>query len=138
MTAGDATTVIDMLNEVSNRFSVSSTDIASGMTKSSSALSTYGNTMSESISLITAGTEIMTGQASKVSKGLRSIGANIVKLADDTGVLEYSVNGVTKSLSLFDEQGKALSTFDVLSEVAKDWDNMSQAEQSNLALAQAG
>lgn len=80
----------------------------------------------------------MTGQASKVSKGLRSIGANVVKLADDTGVLGYSVNGVAKSLSLFDEQGKALSTFDVLSKVAQDWDKMTQAEQSSLALAQAG
>ena len=80
----------------------------------------------------------MTGQASKVSKGLRSIGANIIKLADDSGVLEYSVNGMTKSLSLFDEQGRALSTFDVLSKVAQDWDKMTQAEQSSLALAQAG
>lgn len=45
---------------------------------------------------------------------------------------------MTKSLSLFDEQGRALSTFDVLSKVAQDWDKMTQAEQSSLALAQAG
>ena len=138
ISAIDAIGIIDKTNEVANRFAVSSTDISTALTKSSSALATYGNTMSESISLVTAGTELMTGQASKVSKGIRSIGANIIKLANDTGVLEYSVNGATKSLSLFDEQGEMLSTFDVLKEVAKDWDNMTTAEQSSLALAQAG
>ena len=69
MTADEATVVIDQINEVSNLFAVSSTDISTALTKSSSALATYGNTMSESISLVTAGSEIMTGQASKVSKG---------------------------------------------------------------------
>lgn len=138
ITATDAIKIIDMTNSVGNKFAVSTTDISTALTKSSSALATYGNTMSESISLTTAGTELMTGQASKVSKGLRSIGANIVKLADDTGVLEYSVGGATKSLSLFNDEGEALSTFDVLSKVAEDWNKMSQAEQSSLALAQAG
>ena len=55
MTADEATIVIDQINEVSNLFAVSSTDISTALTKSSSALATYGNTMSESISLVTAG-----------------------------------------------------------------------------------
>ena len=138
ISAEEAISIIDKTNEVANRFAVSSTDISTALTKSSSALSVYGNDINETIGMVTAGSEVMTGQASKVSKGLRSIGANIVKLAEDTGVLEYSVNGVTKSLSLFDDTGKALSTFDVLSKVAKDWDAMTQAERSSLALAQAG
>ena len=55
ITASDSMTIIDMTNEVANRFAVSSTDISTALTKSSSALSTYGNTMSESIALTTAG-----------------------------------------------------------------------------------
>lgn len=55
ITADEATTIIDQINEVANQFAVSSTDISTALTKSSSALSTYGNTMSESISLVTAG-----------------------------------------------------------------------------------
>lgn len=80
----------------------------------------------------------MTNQASKVSKGLRSIGANIVKMANDSGKLEYTVKGVTKSVSLFNEEGEMLSTFDVLKEVSKNWDEMTKSEQSSLALLQAG
>ena len=55
ITASDSMTIIDMTNEVANRFAVSSTDISTALTKSSSALATYGNTMSESIALTTAG-----------------------------------------------------------------------------------
>ena len=41
------------------------------LTKTSSALAVYGNDINETIGLVTAGTEIMTNQASKVSKGLK-------------------------------------------------------------------
>lgn len=55
ITAEDSESIINRVNEVSNNFAVSSTDISAGLTKSSSALAVYGNTMDESIGLITAG-----------------------------------------------------------------------------------
>lgn len=134
ITADDAISILDKTNEVSNRFAVSSTDISSALTKTSGAMATYGNTIDETIGLTVAGTEILTGQAGKVSRGLRSVGAEIVKLADETGQFSYQVDGATKTLSLFDEQGKMLSTFDVLSKLAEDWNQMTEAEQSNVAL----
>lgn len=134
ITADDAVSILDKTNEVSNRFAVSSTDISSALTKTSGAMATYGNTIDETIGLTVAGTEILTGQAGKVSRGLRSVGAEIVKLADETGQFSYQVDGATKTLSLFDEQGKMLSTFDVLSKLAEDWNQMTEAEQSNVAL----
>ena len=51
ITADDAITIIDRVNEVSNSFSVSSTDISSALTKTSASLATYGNTMDETIGL---------------------------------------------------------------------------------------
>lgn len=135
----DAIGVIDKVNEVSNNFAVSSSDIAEGLTKSSASLATYGNSISETISLVTAGTEIMTNQASRVSRGLVSIGANIVKLANEAGQLEYEIDGVTNSISLFDgATGEMKNTYQVLNEVAQGWENMSRAEQSALALNLAG
>ncbi len=70
--ASNATQVIDKLNAVSNNFSVSSTDIASALTKQSASLAAYGNDLNKSIALVTSGTEIMTGQAGKVSRGLKN------------------------------------------------------------------
>lgn len=55
---------------MSNNFAVSSTDIASALTKQSASLAAYGNDINQAIALVTSGTEIMTGQAGKVARGL--------------------------------------------------------------------
>ena len=47
------------------------------LTKTSAAMKGYGNSYAETIGLITAGTEVMPNQASKVARGWRSIGANM-------------------------------------------------------------
>lgn len=139
LTATDAIDIIDKTNAVSNNFAVSSTDISSALTKSASSLATYGNTIDETIALVTAGTEVMTGQAGKIGRGLRSAGANIVKMATSAGDLTFSINGATKSIDLFDkETGKMKNTYAVLSEVASGWDEMSAAEQAALALQLGG
>ena len=81
----------------------------------------------------------MNGQASRVSRGLVSVGANIIKLANSAGELKYTIDGNTKSISLFDETtGQMKNTYQVLSEIANGWDTMSTAEQSALALSLAG
>ena len=67
----DATSILDKINEVSNSFSVSSTDITSALTKQSASLAAYGNDLNKSIALVTAGTEVMTGQAGKISRGFK-------------------------------------------------------------------
>ena len=53
----------------SNNFAVSSSDLATAIPKVSATLAQAGNSMDETIALITAGTEIMTGQASRVARG---------------------------------------------------------------------
>ena len=49
--ASQATSILDKINEVSNNFAVSSTDITSALTKQSASLAAYGNTLDESIAL---------------------------------------------------------------------------------------
>lgn len=138
LTTSDSTTILDSLNSISNNYAVSSTDIAEGLSKSSASLSAYGNSMSQTMSLVTAGTEIMTGQASRVSRGLVSVGANIIKLANSAGKLDYTVQGATKSIKLFDDAGELKNTYDVLTEISEGWNQMSNAEQSSLAISLAG
>lgn len=132
--ASDAISIIDKLNEVSNNFAVSSSDIASALTTTAAAMATYGNTIDETIALNVAGSEILVNQASKVARGLSSVGAEIVKTANNYGVLEYATKEGTRALELFGETGEMLSTFDVLQEIASDWNNMNDAQQSSIAL----
>lgn len=138
-----AENVIDKINEVSNNFGVSSSDISSALTKTAGAMATYGNTMDETIALVTAGTEVMPNQASKVARGWRTIGANVVKLAEanDTWV---AANGRV-NIALKNEAGELRSTYEIMQMlysgidgVSEKWDNLSDAEKSNIAISIAG
>lgn len=139
LAASDAASIVDKLNAVSNNYSVSNSDLAIGLTKSAAALQTLGNTQDEVMGLLTAGTEQLTGQASKVGKGLQTIGINIAQVATEAEELSYEVGNTTKTISLLDEAtGDMRSTFDVLSDIAKDWDNMTDAQQTAISNALAG
>lgn len=69
--ATDAMHVIDAVNEVANKFAVSSADIANNIGNASAVMANAGNTLEETIGLLTAGTEI-TRSASKVSNGKKT------------------------------------------------------------------
>ena len=131
--------IINAVNAVSNNFAVSSTDISSALTKTSSAMSVLGNDFQSTIGLVTAGTEIMTGQAGKVARGLRTIGNNFASAAKEADSIEYSVGGVTKSLDLLNEKtGDIKPTFEIFSDLKDDWDSMTNAEKQALAITYAG
>ena len=139
ITANDAITILDKTNEVSNKFAVSSSDISRALTTSSSSLAVYGNDINETMALVTAGAEIMTGKSRQVGRGLRSIGANISALASSAGELKLQVNGATETISLIDEEtGDMVNTFQALSEIHKYWDKMTASEKAALATTLAG
>ena len=80
----------------------------------------------------------MTGQAGKVARGLRTIGANITQLAQEAQTFEIQVNGVTKSVNLWNEAGTdMLDTYKVLQQISKYWEDMTNAERSSLAITLA-
>ena len=123
---------------MSNNFAVSSSDITSALTKQSASLAGYGNDLDKSIALVTSGTEIMTGQAGKVARGLRTIGANITQLAQGAKEFEITVNGATKTIQLWNETGTdMLDTYDVLQQISAEWEHMTNAEKSSLAITLA-
>ena len=66
--ASDAESIINKVNEVSNNYAVSSTDLAQGLQLVSSALSVDGNNLDEVLGLMTGGVEI-TRNASKMARG---------------------------------------------------------------------
>ena len=133
-----ATYVIDSINEVSNNMAVSSTDISIALSKTASAMSALGNNYNETIALVTSGTEIMQGQASKVARGLRSFGNQIAKVATSAGELTFEVQGATKAITLMGADGNLKSTYQVLREISAEWDNMTSAERQALGISLAG
>lgn len=137
--AGEAEGVIDSINEVANNFSVSSTDISQGLSKTSAAMSVLGNDFYQTIGLLTAGTEILSGQASKVARGLRTIGNNFASVAKESDSFTVKVQGTTKTISLIDkETGDLASTFKIFDDLSEYWNDMTNAEKQSVAIAYAG
>ena len=132
--------VTDAINNVSNNMAVSSSDISTALSKTSSAMGALGNSFEETIALVTSGTEVMHGQASKVARGLRTIGNNIANAAQGADTLEISVQGVTKQIDLLDSTtGDMRSTFDIMQDIfTNGWNDMTNAEQQALAISLAG
>lgn len=131
--------IIDSVNEVSNNYAVSSTDLQSALSRTSSAMGALGNSYDETLGLVTAGTEIMQGQSGKVARGLRTIGNNIAGAGKKSKTFSYQVDGSTKTISLFNKKtGDMKNTYSVLGEMSKSWGKMSNKEKQALAITLAG
>jgi TP901 family phage tail tape measure protein len=134
-----ATHAVDAINNVSNNMAVSSSNISTALSKTSSAMGALGNSYEETIALVTAGSEIMQGQSSKVARGLRTVGNNISNLAQNQRTLAIETQNGTKQIELFDEAtGDMKSTYQILEQIASYWDEMNNAQKQAIGIALAG
>ena len=128
--------ILDGVNEVANHFATSTDDLQTALTKSASALATAGNSYEQTIALVTSGVEVMQGQAGTVGNGLRTIAINVANLA--TKQNELIVANGKFSISLKDTNGEIRSTYDILSDLAQNWDKLNKAEQNAIAVQLSG
>ena len=86
--------------------------------------------MEESLGLLTAVTEI-TRSASKASRGLVQISSRLTQVLDDQSSTGQKLKDIYSGLgiALFDNEGQIRSTYDILEDLSKQWDNLSKNEQ---------
>lgn len=136
MTTENAEHIISAVNEVANNFALGTNDLAQALQISASGIAVLGNSFEDTIGMITAGLEVMPGQAAKIGRSIVSFGNNLAKTAQTAGELIYNVQGVTKSLSLLDSAtGETKSTMQILKDLKSDWDAMTDSERQSIALA---
>lgn len=89
--------------------------------------------------MVTAITE-QTRNASKASRSLNTIFSRLSQVTDensDTGKkLTDIYNGL--GIALYDSEGQMRSSYDILTDLSKQWDNLSKNEQNYIALTSAG
>jgi TP901 family phage tail tape measure protein len=131
--------IVDVINEVSNSFSISSTDISDGLANVSAVASTAGNSLEETTAMLTGMVEI-TQSAGKSSRGLRQIIARLTQTLDDSSSTGKKLKQIYSDLgiSIKDEQGNLRSTYDVLDELSTKWDALSTNQKQYIALTSAG
>ena len=150
--AENAMQIIDSFNEVGNNFAISSGEIGDALKRSASSLAVGGNSLSEAIGLITAGNTVVqdadtVGTALKsMSLRITSTSAELEAMGEDTEfacetLSDYRdlVMGLTDNkVNIVGDSGEYKSTYEILKEISKVWDDMNSMEQSSLMKALFG
>ena len=131
--------IIDAVNEVSNHFAVSSSDLSNNLGKVSAALAVNGVKYEEVLGMMTAITEV-TRNASTASRGLNMISSRLVQTLDSSSSTGKKLTKIYEDLgiALKDENGQMRGTYDILKDLAAQWGTLSGDQQKYIALTSAG
>ena len=136
--AGNAMHIADALNEVANNFAVGTGDLATGLKVVASTSSAMGNSLEQTIGLMTAITE-QTKNASKASRGLNSIMANLAQVLDDTSSNGKKITEIFEQLGVeMYENGQLKSGYDLLAGLSEKWETLDNNSQKYIATTIAG
>lgn len=126
--------IIDSLNEVSNNFAVTSSDLSSALERSASVLANSGTSFEEYLGLVTAGTEI-TRNSDKVANGLKTISLRLQGMTDegeeDLELMAKLGPELSKiGVAIQDSEGNLRSTYDILKDLSFAFEDLSEAEKA--------
>lgn len=142
---------LDKIVKTGNNFAISSAEIGEGLNNAAASLAANGNTLEQSIALLTAA-QVVTQNASKSSTALRTIAARLTnskaeldELGESTDDLVGSTSKYRKELlaltgvDIQDQNGQFRSTYDILKAIADQWERIGRAgNQEAVATLVAG
>lgn len=149
--ASDAEMVGDMMTEVANKYAIDAGELGAALERGGASLAAANNTLAESMALMAAGNAAIqnaetVGTAFKTSS-MRIRGTSVEEL-EEAGL---ATDGLIESTAKLQSQIKALSgvdimidsetyksTYQIMLEIAKVWDNISDINQAALLEALAG
>ena len=136
---GNAMHIADALNEVANNFAVGTGDLATGLKVVASSSAGMNNSFEQTIGLMTAITE-QTKNASKASRGLNAIMANLAQVLDPASSNGKKIIQIFNDLgaSMYDTNGQLKSGFDLLQSLYSEWGNLDSNTQKYIATTIAG
>lgn len=150
ITAEDSIKIVDTFDTLGNKFALTSADVGSGLKTSASALAAANNTMEQSAAMITAITEITqdssnAGNALKVlamrlrgaSAELQEEGEDVEGLCDSTSKLRDKLQSLA-GVDIMQDEDTFKSTYQIMSEIAHEWDKISDINQAALLETIAG
>ncbi len=150
--AENSMNIVDMFNEVGNNFAISSEGIGVALEKSAAALAGAGNSIEESIGLITAMNSVVqnpevVGTAVKtLTMYLRAAKAEAEEAGEDTEGMANSVSELRDSIlaltnnkiDIMIDEKNFKSTYQIIKEIATVWEDMAEVDQAALLKLIAG
>ena len=150
-TAETSMEVVDLLNTIGNNYAISTADLAQSLTKSSASLVAAGGDLAEAAALTATANKIIQ-DADSVGTALKTTSLRLrgtdVKVLEDEGLdsegaitSKSKLQGKIKALSGVDiltETGDYKSTYEILSQIADVWEDISNMDQAALLEILAG
>lgn len=146
LASSDAMSIVDKFNEVGNNFAISSAGIGEAMQRSAAAMASANNTIDETIALITAANTIVQNPES-VGTTLKTVSMYLRAAKTEAEEAGESAEGMAGSVSelrkeILDLTGQKVdiqidedtfkSTYQILQELSKVWDGLTDVSQANL------
>ena len=150
--ANNAMSIVDKFNEVGNNYAISSDGIGEAMLKSASSLNAAGNTLDESIALITAANTVVQNPET-VGTTMKTVSMYLRAAKTDAEAAGLETDGMASSVSKLRDEILTLtknkvdiqiddttfkSTYEILKEIAAVWDDLTDVDQANLTEIMGG
>lgn len=137
--AENAQSIVDKVNEVANRFSVSSGDLSKALGIVASTSAAMGNSIDQTLGVVTAITE-QTRNASKSARAANTIFSRLAQVVDENSDVGQKLTEIYNSLgiALYDSSGQMRSTYDILADLASQWGSLDKNTQQYIAITSAG
>lgn len=137
--------IIDKFNAVGNNFAITSAGIGEALQRSASALQSAGNTLDESVALVTAANSVIqnpeqVGTALKTlalrlrgtKTELEAAGEDVDGMAESTSQLQAKLKALTHGkVDVMLDENTFKNTTEILREMSKEWENMTDIEQAS-------
>ncbi len=150
MTADEAIHVIDAFNEVANTEAINSAGIGEALQRSASSMYAAGNTLEETIGLVTAANAVVQDPDS-IGTAYKTISMRIRGAKTEMEELGLETDGMVESTSTLQEEIMALSgvdimkdkdtfksTYQILDELAAKWQDLTDIQQASITELIAG
>ena len=146
----DATHIVDAYNNVADHMPIATDELAASLTRSASAMHAAGNTMEETMALITA-TNSVVQNPEKVGTAFQMISMRIRGAKTEMEEAGLETEGMLTSVSKIREEVKGLadvdimiddstfkSTYQILDELSQKWGDLTDIQQAALTELLAG
>ena len=146
----DAEKVGDVLTTVGKKYAISTSELAEGLENSGSALEAANNSFEQSVAILAAGNASVQ-DASKTANAIKTttmrvrgatadledMGEEVDELAKSTPKMRKEIEALS-GVDIMADEDTFKSTYQILLEIAKVWDKLSDTSQANLLEDLAG
>lgn len=150
MEASSAESIVDKFNEVSNNYAISSDGIGAALERSASSMSAAGNSLDETIALVTAANTVVqdpdsVGNAFKtISMRIRGAKTELEAAGEDTeGMAESTAKLKEEMMALsgvdiMQDENTFKSTYQIMDELSRKWSGLTDIQQASITELIAG